>query len=213
MLRFTGPGELLALGHPRQGNLPENLPLIRSSDHGETFEVVQGTAEADYHELEIAGDRIFAVNVESPDIQVVQRRRQDVADAARRPTLPIDVVVNPDDPDHWAVSTEQGTFVSTNGGQSWRPRDTTFGARLAWPATDALYSVDRNGKLRVSADGGEQLEGPRRRRRAPERNYNFWTKRRAARGDRRREDPKVHGWRQDVDHGGHLALTRHGLHE
>ena len=47
---------------------------------------------------------------------------------------PIDVVVNPGDPEHWAVSTEQGTFVSTNGGGSWRPRDTTFGARLIWPS-------------------------------------------------------------------------------
>ena len=43
-------------------------------------------------------------------------------------------MVNPGDPQQWAVSTEQGTFVSSNGGQSWRPRDTTFGARLVWPA-------------------------------------------------------------------------------
>src|SRR5690349_19246462 len=70
VLRFTGPGEILANGHPRQGNLPENLPIVRSGDHGKTFEVVEGTAEADYHEFEVFGDRIFAVNVDSPDIQV-----------------------------------------------------------------------------------------------------------------------------------------------
>jgi len=43
VLRFTGPGELLASGHPRQGSLPENLPLLRSSDLGKTFDVMPGT--------------------------------------------------------------------------------------------------------------------------------------------------------------------------
>lgn len=157
VLRFTGPGELLANGHPRQGNLPENLPLVRSSDHGETFEIVEGTAEADYHEFEVFGDRIFAVNVDSPDIQVSSDGGK-TWEKSTPPNLPIDIVVDPDDPDHWAVSTEQGTFVSTDGGGSWRPRDTAFGARLAWPETDALYSLDRNGKLRVSRDGGKSFE-------------------------------------------------------
>jgi hypothetical protein len=68
------------------------------------------------------------------------------------------VVVNPGDAEQWAVSTEQGTFVSSNAGRSWRPRDTTFGARLVWPSRDALYSVDRNGKVRVSADGGRKWD-------------------------------------------------------
>ena len=157
VLRFTGPGELLASGHPRQGSLPENLPLLRSSDLGKTFDVMPGTTEADYHELEVFGDRIFAVSVESPDIQVSSDGGK-TWQTSTPPSLPIDVVVDPGDPDHWAVSTEQGTFVSTNGGQSWRPRDTSFGARLAWPEADALYSLDRNGKLRVSPDGGESWE-------------------------------------------------------
>jgi hypothetical protein len=157
VLRFTGPGELLASGHPRQGNLPENLPLVRSSDLGKTFEVVPGTAEADYHELEVYGDRIFAVNVDSPDIQVSSDGGRTWSKSTP-PNLPIDVVVDPGDPDRWAVSTEQGTFVSTDGGGSWRPRDTAFGARLAWPEPDALYSLDRNGKVRVSRDGGRSFE-------------------------------------------------------
>jgi hypothetical protein len=29
-----------------------------------------------------------------------------------------------------------------------------FGARLVWPAADALYSFDPNGAVRVSPDGG-----------------------------------------------------------
>jgi len=157
VVRFTGANELLASGHPQQGNLPENLPLIRSSDHGATWEAVPGTAEADYHELEPAGDQLLAVSVESPDIQV-SRDGGVTWEKRTPPAVPIDVVVNPDDPQQWATSTEQGTFVSSDGGGSWRPRDGTPGARLAWPAADGLYSLERNGKLRVSSDGGQSWQ-------------------------------------------------------
>ena len=156
VVRFAGPGDLLASGHPQEGNLPENLGLIRSQDHGDSWEAVGGP-EGDYHELELAGDQLLAVNAESPDI-LLSRDGGQTWETRTPPSAPIDVVVDPGDPEHWAVSTEQGTFVSTNGGQSWRPRDTTFGARLVWPAKDALYSVDRNGGVRVSTDGGRSWD-------------------------------------------------------
>jgi photosystem II stability/assembly factor-like uncharacterized protein len=54
----------------------------------------------------------------------------------------------------WAVSTDQGVFVSSNEGRSWRQRDTTFGARIAWGAPDALYAVGKDGKVKRSADSG-----------------------------------------------------------
>ena len=57
-----------------------------------------GTAEADYHELEIAGELIVAVNAESPDIQVSQRRRRRRWRRSTPPAAPIDVVVDPERP-------------------------------------------------------------------------------------------------------------------
>jgi photosystem II stability/assembly factor-like uncharacterized protein len=155
VLRFTGPGDLLASGHPQEGALPENLPLIRSSDHGATWQAVPGTAEGDYHELESSGDTIIAVSVDAPDV-LISRDGGKSFETKTPPAAPIDVVVNPKDPQQMAVSTEQGTFSSSNGGDSWRPRDTTFGARLTWP--DDLYSVDRSGKVRASRDGGSSWE-------------------------------------------------------
>jgi hypothetical protein len=158
VVRFTGPGKLLASGHPSGGTLPENLGLIRSQDHGETWEPVAQLGDADYHELEVIGSQIVGVKADSPDIQSSTDGGK-TWKTSTPPAPPIDVVVDPADPQHWAVSTEQqGTFVSTNGGGSWRPRDTTFGARLAWPAKDALYSLDQSGKVRVSPDGGRSWQ-------------------------------------------------------
>jgi hypothetical protein len=156
VVRFAGPDDLLASGHPQAGALPENLGLIRSGDHGDNWKSVDGP-EADYHELEIAGDLIVAVNAESPDLQV-SRDGGRSWEPRTPPAAPIDVVVDPGDAERWAVSTEQGTFFSGDGGGSWRPRDTTFGARLIWPAKDALYSIDRNGGVRVSSDGGRSWD-------------------------------------------------------
>jgi hypothetical protein len=157
VVRFAGPNDLLASGHPKAGDLPENIGLMRSKDHGDTWTIDPAVAEADYHELELFGKQLIAVAVESPEIKV-SRDGGRSWETRTPPDPPIDVVVNPKDPDHWAVSTEQGTFVSTNGGQSWRPRDTTFGARLIWPSEDSLFSIDRNGMIRVSKDGGSSFE-------------------------------------------------------
>ena len=44
VLAFAGPGDLLASGHPQEGSLPENLGLIRSSDHGDTWSASPASA-------------------------------------------------------------------------------------------------------------------------------------------------------------------------
>ena len=44
VVRFAGPGDLLASGHPQAGDLPENLGLIRSRDHGDTWRPSPGSA-------------------------------------------------------------------------------------------------------------------------------------------------------------------------
>jgi hypothetical protein len=51
------------------------------------------------------------------------------------------------------VATEQGTFSSADGGDSWRPRDPIPSEQLAWGA-EGLYRGDPGGPIKVSTDGG-----------------------------------------------------------
>ena len=67
------------------------------------------------------------------------------------PTSPSD----PGKPERMLVATALGTFSSTDGGRSWRPRDPIPSEQLAWAAPDALYRADPGGAIKVSADGGE----------------------------------------------------------
>lgn len=56
----TGPSTFLGSGHPDlREDLPPHLGLIESTDAGETWESLSLQGEADFHAVEVVGDRIF----------------------------------------------------------------------------------------------------------------------------------------------------------
>jgi BNR/Asp-box repeat protein len=158
VVRYAGPGELIASGHPEgSGGLPENLGIIRSRDAGDTWEPVVEMGVSDYHILQASGKRVVGVKVDETDIQVAA----DVTggfQARTPPEMPLDVAYDPQDPKRMVVATEQGTFTSANEGGSWRARDAIATEQLAWLKSEALYRGDPGGIIKVSADGGESWE-------------------------------------------------------
>jgi hypothetical protein len=160
VVRYAGPGTIIASGHSGEAALPAVLGLVRSTDEGETWEPVSGLGKADYHEIEVTGKRIVALRNEDPGLIQFSDDGGRTWQAREAPTAsaPIDVAVNPGNPSHWAVSTDQGTWLSTNEGRTWRQRETTFGARITWGAPDALFSAGKDGKVRRSRDGGKTFE-------------------------------------------------------
>jgi photosystem II stability/assembly factor-like uncharacterized protein len=154
--RFTPDGTIVASGHSGEATLPAVLGLVKSTDDGETWEPVSGLGEADYHEIEIDGDRILALRYEDPGMIQISSDGGKTWDTREAPSVatPIDIAVNPGNRDQWAVSTDQGTFISANGGKSWRQWDTTAAPRIAWVEPDALYLAGKDGKVKVSPDAG-----------------------------------------------------------
>jgi hypothetical protein len=153
VVRYRGPGELLASGHPEGGSLPENLGLIRSADAGGTWESVSELGKSDSHVLQASKDRVVVVEAGGTAVRVSTDGGH-TFDARTAPGAPLDVVFDPSDPLRMVVATEQGVFTSSDEGVSWRPRDTTRSEQLAWAAPDALYRADPGGLIKVSADGG-----------------------------------------------------------
>ena len=156
VLRFSGPGELIASGHPRDGGsgLPENLGLIRSDDGGATWTSVSLLGEEDLHALDVRGDVIAGQPVESERVLVSTDGGRSFEERTP-PGAPLDVDLDPSDPRRIAITTADGLFVSRDGGGSWRQRDAlTTETHLAWSETGPLYRVDAAGIVQASEDGG-----------------------------------------------------------
>jgi hypothetical protein len=158
VVRYAGPGDLVASGHPEGGGgLPENLGLMRSRDAGNTWEPIAELGEADYHILQLTGKHVVGVKAEEREIRVSADGGQ-TFDARTPPDMPLDVVFDPSDPKRMVVTTEQGVFSSADEGGTWRPRDGVPSEQLAWGRPDALYRADPGGLIKVSADGGATWE-------------------------------------------------------
>ena len=158
VIRYAGPGDLLGSGHPDKAGtpLPEDLGLMRSGDHGDTWEVVSQLGEADYHILQVTGDHVVAVRAEEPDV-LVSTDGGGSFETRTPPETPLDVAFDPGDPARMVVATALGTFSSSDGGGTWRPHDPIASEQLAW-GSEGLYRADPGGAVKLSTDGGESWE-------------------------------------------------------
>jgi hypothetical protein len=159
VVRYAGPGRLLASGHPEGGDsgLPEDLGLMRSTDGAKTWEPVFDLGESDFHLLQVTGDHIAAVRAEETDVEI-SRDGGATWETRTPPDQPVDLAFDPRDPKRMAIATEQGIFTSGDEGGSWRQRDALPVEQLAWIAPDALFRTDPGGLVKVSRDGGQSWE-------------------------------------------------------
>ena len=156
VVRFAGPGDLLASGHPQEGSAarePRPDPL-----DGPRRDVAEGpgsprptiTSSRSRASRSSASTSSRRTSRSSSDGGATLESAHAAGGADRRRR-------QPGDPQQWAVSTEQGTFMSSNGGRSWRPRDTTFGARLAGRArtrSTASIATARSASARTADAAG-----------------------------------------------------------
>jgi photosystem II stability/assembly factor-like uncharacterized protein len=158
VVRFTGPDELLASGHPSAGEaLPPQLGLISSDDAGATWSPVSELGTADFHAIEPAGDTLVAALFQQPQVLASEDDGRKWETRAA-PAALVSLEVDPNDPARWVGSTDRGLFVSTDSGGSWRPNDPIPNIRLAWSESGELYRIDPGGPVKVSTDGGETWE-------------------------------------------------------
>jgi hypothetical protein len=157
-IRFQGPDQLLASGHPPPDSpLPSVLGLIRSNDAGKTWTEISGTGTADYHALQLSGQTIIAGLFGEAGIGVSSDGGKTFE--TRTPPDPlVDLAVDPTDPNRWVATTATGLYISTDQGGTWRQSDPVPNSWLAWPEKKTLYRIDPGGPVQRSADGGRSWE-------------------------------------------------------
>jgi photosystem II stability/assembly factor-like uncharacterized protein len=158
VVRFTGPDELLASGHPPADSaLPAALGLIRSDDAGRTWTSVSELGTADFHAIEASGDRLIGGLLGQSQV-LVSGDGGTTWETRVAPRVLVDLEVSPDDPRRWIASTADGVYVTRDEGGTWRPIDPTPNSYFAWPEPDALYRLDPGGPVMLSRDGGGRWE-------------------------------------------------------
>ncbi|GLF95398.1 F510_1955 family glycosylhydrolase [Streptomyces yaizuensis] len=152
----AGKGRFLASGHPAPGrDAPSNLGLIESTDTGRTWKDRSLVGEVDFHSIAYAHDTIYGYDSTNGLLRV----SEDGVDWDSRSKLQaLDIAVSPDDPETVLATTESGVSRSGDGGRTFAEGTGPVMAFVSWVAKDALYGVDAEGKINLSADGGRSWE-------------------------------------------------------
>ena len=197
VLRFTGPNEALASGHPAAGgDLPPALGLIRTRDGGRTWASVSELGTADFHAIELSGGRLVASMFGQAQIYVSGDGGRTFQ--TRAAPLPlVDLEVDPADARRWVASAENGLYTSDDEGRTWRPRDPTPHSRFAWAGAGRALPHRSRGSGPAQPRRRRRLgEGRDDRRRAAGARGGGW---RALRGAAGRQRPRVSRRRPDLD--------------
>ena len=72
----------------------------------------------------------------------------------RPPGAVLDLVLNPDNPDHTIAAGERELYVSRDGGKTWRPSAAGRAGLLTWTSGDALFVIDERSAVQRSTDAG-----------------------------------------------------------
>ncbi len=145
-------GTLLSSGHPApDSDAPNPLGLRQSRDDGTTWATVTQIPRDDYHVIEAGGGRIYAVG--SSGAMYAGRTPTVMAVIGDAPSGLIDLAVEPGRGSSLLASTQSGLRRSRDGGRTWTPMGDGVGL-LSWVRSDAVFLVDADGAVSMSADNG-----------------------------------------------------------
>jgi hypothetical protein len=146
----AGDGRFLASGHPGPGQPgPGALGLLESTDAGQTWETRSLAGEADFHALELRHGRTWGLNAMTGELVTSTDLR--TWDTLARPrTQTYDVAVSPHDADTLLLTTQEGPFLSTDGGASFAPMAGAAPVALvSWADDGTLVGVEAGGGVHV----------------------------------------------------------------
>ncbi|HSE09060.1 MAG TPA: hypothetical protein VLB29_10365 [Nocardioidaceae bacterium] len=153
-MAFTvaGPDHFLGSGHPdTREDKPVHLGLIETTDAAETWQELSLAGEADFHALEVAGERLYGYDSLTGALMVTEDRRT----WSKLLTGPLlDVEADPADPDSLLLADQRGQLVRLETGGNPQPVE---GAPLLgwldWAEEDRLVGLGPEGTVWLSTDG------------------------------------------------------------
>lgn len=154
---IAGPDRFLMSGHPAPDSAgPAHLGLAESTDAGRTWQTLSLEGEADFHALEVGGDRTYGVDSQTGLLKTTTDGKQ-WRDLGQLPA--VDVAADPDGTERLLLTDGRGALVQFDG--SGQPRLVESAPRLVlldWVSSDLLVGVGPEGEVHSSGDGGESWQ-------------------------------------------------------
>lgn len=158
-MSFTvaGPDRFLMSGHPEPGSSgPAHLGLAESTDGGRSWQTLSLEGEADFHALEVAGDRVYGVDSQTGLLKVTTNGKQ-WRDLGQLPAA--DMAADPKDPERLLLTDGRGSLVQLElPGQPQLVESAPRLVLLDWVKGDLLVGVGQDGAVHTSRDGGESWQ-------------------------------------------------------
>lgn len=155
-MAFTvvGPGHFLGSGHPDlRENLPVHLGLIESRDAAGSWSALSLAGEADFHALDVSGDRTYGYDATSGKLMTTTDRQAWTTLTRGRI---VDLAADPSDPDRVISSTPDGELrfhtVDSSGSTPLTAAPDVL--LLEWPSADRLVGMTGDGRVYWSEDAG-----------------------------------------------------------
>lgn len=148
---IAGPNTFLASGHPDFTEDEEPLMgLIESRDAGRTWQPLSLRGQADFHALQVTGERVWGFDSTTGRLMITTDRRSWTT-LSRLPLT--DFAVGADE--RVVVgATDETVLRSEDGGRNWTAVPGAPALRAVDPAADGFVAVDAEGIVHSSIDGG-----------------------------------------------------------
>jgi hypothetical protein len=150
---IAGPDRFLMSGHPEPDSSgPAHLGLAESTDGGRSWQTLSLEGEADFHALEVAGDRVYGVDSQTGLLKATVDGKQ-WQDLGQLPAA--DVAADPDNPERLLLTDGRGSLVQLEvSGQPSLVESAPRLVLLDWVSSDLLVGAGPEGAVHTSRDGG-----------------------------------------------------------
>jgi photosystem II stability/assembly factor-like uncharacterized protein len=143
----------LASGHPGPAmDAPSDLGLIESVDGGVTWQSVSLLGEVDFHRLVSQEELVFGVTAHDGSLLRSIDGGRNWSDLGT--PLIFDLAINPTNPDILFATSESGSLLSADGGETFTPIITPVQLLLVAWGDQGLYAASSDGEILLSTDNG-----------------------------------------------------------
>lgn len=155
-LAVVGPGHIVSSGHTDQSaGMASNLGLVESVDAAQSWTTTSLDGVADFHRLDVAGDRLYGYDAQRRTLMVTTNLRTWKGLSV---ALILDMAAHPQNPAQLLLATPDGIRSLDTPGRPQAVGGRSDISLIDWPTHDTVVATTDDRRVLVSTDQGATWE-------------------------------------------------------